>query len=94
MDKSAGLLNRMSRVRPSPPRPFREGEIVQVLKASPGKFKVIGVDTFEGPRADYFIGEYKTLAEASKVVDEHGSEMNPVYCYDDSGRMVAKAGSF
>ncbi len=34
------------------------------LTAPKGKFRVIGVDTFEGPRADYLIDDFKKLQHA------------------------------
>ena len=64
------------------------------FKAPPGKFRVIGVDTFEGPFADYPIAVVDTLAEAQELVKIHGGEMNPVYAYDDTGKLVAQAGSY
>lgn len=64
------------------------------LKAPAGKFRVVGVDTFEGPRADYLIGDYSLLEKAKEVADEHGGTMNPVYVYDAGGKMLHKAGSF
>lgn len=56
-----------------------EGKLVAPL----GKYRVIGVDTFEGPTADYFIADVNTLEEAIALANKHGGEMNPVYVYDD-----------
>ena len=62
------------------------------LKAPKGKFRVIGVDTFEGPTADYLIGDFPSLAEAQSAAKEHAGDMNPVYVYNDAGVMVFNAG--
>jgi hypothetical protein len=64
------------------------------LKAPKGKFRVVGVDTFEGFDADYLIGDYDTIEEARKVCTERGGVMNSCYVYDDSGMQLAEAGSF
>ena len=64
------------------------------LRAPKGKFRVIGVDTFEGPTADYLIGDYKTLDEAKKVCDEHGGTMNITYVYDEAGKRLHNAGTY
>lgn len=64
------------------------------FKAPPGKFRVIGVDTFEGPFADYPIDIVDTLAEAEELVKKRGRVMNTVYAYNDRGELVAHAGSY
>ena len=64
------------------------------LTAPKGKFRVISVDTFSGPTDDYLIGDFFTLKEAMDETDKHGGVMNPVYCYDDEGTMLYKAGSY
>ena len=55
------------------------------LVAPTGKYRVVGVDTFEGPTADYLIGDYNSLSEAKEACQEHGGQMNPCYVYSDSG---------
>jgi hypothetical protein len=64
------------------------------LSADPGKFRVVGVDTFEGPTADYLIGDYPTLKAATEEAKKHGGQMNPVYVYDDKGKMQFRCGSY
>lgn len=64
------------------------------LKAPTGKFRVVGVDTFEGPTADYLIGDFPSLEEAKQKATESGGEMNPVYVYDSTGKMLFTAGSY
>jgi hypothetical protein len=63
-------------------------------KAPKGKFRVIGVDTFEGPTADYLIGDYDTLGKAVAACNTHGGTMNPCYVFDDRGINLHKAGTF
>jgi hypothetical protein len=55
-----------------------------------GKFRVIGVDTFEGPFADHLIADCTTLQSAIQLASAHGAEMNPVYVYDDKGKFLFK----
>ena len=62
------------------------------LKAPPGLYRVIGVDTFEGPTADYLIGDFASLQKAEKAAQDEGGEMNPCYVYDDKGKMAFEAG--
>lgn len=54
-----------------------------------GKFRVIGVDTFEGPTADYLIGDYKDRETAINTARIRGGTMNPTYVYDDQGREIS-----
>jgi hypothetical protein len=63
------------------------------LKAPRGMFRVVGVDTFEGPREDYLVGDYGSKAKALKVAKRHGGQMNPVHVYDDQGNSLAMYGS-
>jgi hypothetical protein len=65
---------------------FLEDELMDTnhtLAAPPRKFRLIGVDTFEGPTSDYLIGDFGTLEEAKAVAAERGGPMNPVYVYGD-----------
>jgi hypothetical protein len=63
------------------------------LRAKPGKYRVVGVDTFEAPDADYLIGDVDSLDAAKKLAKKHGGVMNPVYVYDDKGKMLHTTGS-
>lgn len=63
------------------------------LKAPKGKFRVIGVDTFEGPTEDYLIGDYDDEDKAREICQEHGGTMNPCYCYDDTGKLICNFGT-
>lgn len=84
---------------PYDPRPVTEGgnrgiDILFSRTAPKGKFRVIGVDTFDG--GDWKYDDYKTLAAAKKFVDEEtkGKQMLKVYVYDDKGACVYSSGSF
>lgn len=59
------------------------------LKAPKGKFRVVGVDTFESPTADYLIGDYKEKETAIVTARIKGGEMNRTYVYDDNGKEVS-----
>lgn len=62
-------------------------------RAAPkGKFRVIGVDTFDG--GDWVQGDFATKAAAFKCANSHGGEMTKMYVYDDAGRHVGNAGTF
>lgn len=67
---------------------------MKVHQATRDKFLVVGYDTFEGPNADYFIGEYATRSEAEDEALKRGGEMNPVYVFDDRGNQLFKCGSY
>ena len=58
------------------------------LKAPPGKFRVVGVDTFEGPDADYLMEDLDSMAAAQRLADENAAPHNPVYVYDERGELV------
>src|SRR5262249_59854298 len=58
------------------------------LKAPRGKFRVVGVDTFEGPDADYLIEDADSLKKARQLADQNVGDMNPTYVYDDKGEHV------
>jgi hypothetical protein len=82
---------------PYDPRPVSEGGNRGIderfaRKAPKGKFRVIGVDTFDG--GDWLEGDFKTLALAKKRAKEKGGEMTKMYIFDDHGKHVDEAGSF
>lgn len=62
------------------------------LKAPKGKFRVVGVDTFDG--TDWVQGDYKTRDEAVKIAKEKGGTMLKTHVYDDKGNHIFEAGSF
>ena len=64
------------------------------LRAPAGKFRVIGVDTFTAPNADYLIGDYDTEAEAIRHAADKAGQMNPCYVYDEWGGLRWHGGSF
>ena len=58
------------------------------------KFRVVGVDTFDG--GDWVVGDYTTLEKAQKVVDDktRGAQMLKMYVYDQDGKCVYSGGSY
>ena len=58
------------------------------------KFRVVGVDTFDG--GDWIHGNYSKLSTAKQVVDDYieGKQMMKMYVYDSSGKCVYSGGSF
>lgn len=60
--------------------------------APKGKFRVVGVDTFDG--GDWLEGDFDTLEKASEHADKKGGEMTVMHVYDDQGRHLHKAGTF
>ena len=82
---------------PYDPRPLSEGGNRGVdeafsRNAPKGKFRVIGVDTFDG--TDWVEGDYDTLEFAQKVAQAQGGSMCMMHVYDDRGKHVDKAGTF
>ena len=61
-------------------------------QAPAGKFRVIGVDTFDG--SDWLDGDHDTLVAAQEVANEKGGEMTVMHIYDDQGNNVGGAGTF
>ena len=53
--------------------------------AANGQFRVIACDTFEGPFADYLVGEFADLQDAIQAAKDELSAMVAVYVYDDQG---------
>lgn len=79
------------------PRPVSEGGNCGIdeefsRKAPKGKFRVIGVDTFDG--GDWVQGDFDTLEKAKEIADEKGGTMTKMHVYDDNGRHVYDAGTF
>ena len=60
-------------------------------QAPAGKFRVIGVDTFDGD--DWVQGDRDTIAEAQELAKEKGGEMTMMHIYDDQGNNVDSAGT-
>ncbi len=60
--------------------------------APKGKFRVIGVDTFDG--TDWIEGDYDTKPEALKIAKEKGGTMLKTHIYDDEGTHVGDHGEF
>jgi hypothetical protein len=65
------------------------------LQAPTGKFRVVGVDTFEPPgEGSYVIGDYAALGKATSIARAKGSTMNVTYVYNDAGKVLARFGTF
>ena len=62
------------------------------LKAPKGKFRVVGVDTFDG--TDWVSGDFDTSAEALAHAKEKGGTMLKMHVYDEYGQHLGQAGSF
>ncbi len=62
------------------------------LKAPSGKFRVVGVDTFDG--TDWVVGDYDTRESALGVAFIKGGEMLKMHVYDDKGNHCGEAGRF
>jgi len=84
---------------PYDPRPTSEGGNAGIdkefsRKAPTGKFRVIGVDTFDG--GDWLEGDFDTLVDAQTHADDEtrGKQMLKMHVYNDQGRHVGEAGSF
>lgn len=84
---------------PYDPRPVSEGgnrgiDVSFSRSAPSGKFRVIGVDTFDG--TDWVSGDFDTIEEARAHVAKHtkGEQMLMMHIYNDRGSHVGQAGSF
>jgi hypothetical protein len=62
------------------------------LKAPSGKFRTVGVDTFD--RTDWVDGDFDTLEEAKERARILGGTMLKTHVYDDAGRHLYEAGRF
>lgn len=62
------------------------------FKAPKGKFRVIGVDTFDG--TDWIDGNFTTKKAAIKHADERGATMLKTHVYDDKGNHIHEGGTF
>lgn len=62
------------------------------LIAPKGRFRVVLVDTFEGPFADVLLGDFSNQQDAKKVALAHAGNMTPCYVYDDCGKLIFSAG--
>ena len=82
---------------PYDPRPISEGGNrglgEKFTRVPPkGKFRVIGVDTFDG--GDWVQGDFDPKEAALQCAREKGGEMTKMHIYDDTGRHIGEAGTF
>ncbi len=64
----------------------------KALKAPKGKFRVIGVDTFDG--GDWIEGDFDSKKEAFERANSKGGTMLKTHVYDDKGNHLHQSGSF
>lgn len=82
---------------PYDPRPVSQGgnrglgELFGT-QADGGKWRVIGVDTFDG--SDWVEGDFSTKEEAIASADAKGAKFLKMHVYDPDGRHVHEAGEF
>lgn len=62
------------------------------LRAPPGKFRVVGVDTFD--RTNWVHGDYDSKEAALAAARSLGGEMLKAHTYDDAGRHLEDFGRF
>lgn len=82
---------------PYDPRPVSEGGNRGIdeefsRKAPKGKFRVIGVDTFDG--GDWVEGDYATIQDAINAARSKAGEMTYMHVFDDRGCNVESFGRF
>lgn len=82
---------------PYDPRPVSEGGNRGIdeafSRAAPtGKFRVIGVDTFDG--GDWVSGDFASLEGAITHAALNAGEMTMMHIYDDRGHHVKNYGTF
>ena len=61
------------------------------LCAPKGKFRVVGVDTFDG--TDWVKKDCDTKVEALDIAKKEGGTMLKMHVYDDTGRHIGEAGT-
>jgi len=57
-----------------------------------GKFRVVGVDTFDG--GDWIVNDFSSKNEATSAANKYGGKMTKMYVYDDKGTCVGEAGRY
>jgi hypothetical protein len=56
------------------------------LQAPQGMFRVIGEDELQTPAVRSWIGDYRSLASARRVANDHATPLNPVVVFDDQSK--------
>lgn len=62
------------------------------LKAPKDKFRVVGVDTFDG--TDWVKCDCDTLEEAQEIAQENAGYMLKYYVYNDKAKQLYSAGTY
>ena len=67
---------------------------IEERKPPKGKFRVVGVDTFDGD--DWVAGDFDTRESALNYVlaETSGKQMLMMHVYDDTGRHVGSGGNY
>lgn len=61
-------------------------------KASKGKYKVVGLDTFS--HADWIDGEFDNEKDAIKSAKKKAGEMTLMRVYDDKEKLICEYGKY
>ncbi len=82
---------------PYDPRPVSQGGNRNIdegftRSAPKGKYRVVGVDTFDG--GDWHQGDFDTLEAAMECARSKGGQMTVMHVYDDAGVHKGNAGTF
>jgi len=81
---------------PYDPRPVSEGGNrgidEEFTRKAQGKYRVVGVDTFDG--TDWVQGDYPSRNAAIEVAQRESGTMCKMYVYDDQGRCRHAFGTF
>jgi hypothetical protein len=62
------------------------------LIAPTGRYRLVGVDTFEGPFADFLVGDFDNREDAIAEAAARAGRLQPFYVYNDRGELVFSAG--
>jgi hypothetical protein len=71
------------------------GPLANIISAEPpGKFRVLGVDTFVNPPygEPYVLADCDDKEEAIKMASAHGRPLESVYVYDGAGNYLFGSG--
>lgn len=68
------------------------GRLENMLRAPQWKYRIVGVDTFDG--TDWVIDDVDSFEEAQKIASSNGGSMLKTHVYDDTWGHVFDAGTF
>ena len=61
--------------------------------APKNQYRVIGIDSFNFPFEEYWVGDFKDLESAQAAALQEAGPMNPVVIYDHHGNVIDKVAS-